>query len=124
MTPAAFAVTEMDANKGARPNPSILVMSQKIKNNEVTVDYVYAPKDAVLAIYAANAQGQTEKTPLGTLTLAPGSHVKVNIKLSKAPAPGSTLRAVLEQAGKSGSAAQNEAFQYDGKAVGDGFNAL
>lgn len=116
----AFAVPSLAAPVQSMTPPSVLAMSQKIKNGEVNVTYAFAPKDGVLAIYGSDAKGHIDKTLLGSTPITAGDHRDVHVKLSAAPAPGAKLWAVLEQSSASG----KTAFKTDGKPVEENFKAM
>ncbi|MBS0234687.1 MAG: hypothetical protein JSR99_14510 [Proteobacteria bacterium] len=89
---AAFAASSTPA--------SIIAMSQKPKNNSVTITYAFLPKAGSLDLYAAGRSGKREGKPLASVALKAGDHRDVEMKLTPVPDKGARLVAVIEQSGQ------------------------
>jgi len=89
---AAFAASSTPA--------SIIAMSQKPKNNSVTITYAFLPKAGSLDVYAASRSGKREGKPLASVALKAGDHRDVEMKLTPVPDKGARLVAVIEQSGQ------------------------
>jgi hypothetical protein len=86
------------ATKGT--HASIIAMSQKLKNDAVSITYAYLPKDGSLAVYPVGSSGKMEKTAAGTVKLTAGDHRDVSVSLSPAPKAGEKFEAVILQSGQ------------------------
>lgn len=72
-------------------DPSVIAMSQKLRDGKVTLDYAYLPQKGYAVVYGADKSGQPLTEPLGFVELSAGDHRGVSIALKKTPEPGSKL---------------------------------
>lgn len=79
---------------------SVIAMSQKPKNNEVSITYAYLPQDGTLAVFPVAASGKMAKTPVGQVTLTAGDHRDIHVSLTPLPKAGTRLEAVIEHSGQ------------------------
>lgn len=75
----------------AQSEPSVLVMSQKISDGHVVLDYANLPATGYAVVYGADKDGNPIKEPLGSIELNAGNHIGVKIKLNETPPKGSQL---------------------------------
>ncbi|HEX2841405.1 DUF7282 domain-containing protein [Hyphomicrobium sp.] len=71
-------------------DPSVIAMSQKIRDGAVTLDYVYLPQKGYAVVYAVDKSGQ-QKEALGSVELSAGDHRGVKVALKSTPPTGSKL---------------------------------
>jgi hypothetical protein len=81
-------------------NASIIAMSQKAKNDAVSITYAYLPKDGSLDVYAVSPSGKHEGKALGNVALKAGDHRNFAVTLNPVPEKGEKLIAVIEQSGQ------------------------
>lgn len=76
--------------------PEIDVSDQKLVDGKVIVDRAFLKTDGFIAIHESErVEDLSRSSPIGHAALGAGSNFKVEIKLSKPVASGSTLFAVL-----------------------------
>jgi hypothetical protein len=76
---------------------SVIAMNQKEKNDSVSITYAYAPQQATLKIFAQNPERSAVSKAIGEVSLSPGDHRDVAVKLNSIPKSGTRLWAVVEQ---------------------------
>lgn len=75
---------------------SVIAINQKAKADAVSITYAFAPAEGKLAIYTADPTKRSAK-PIGEVSLNPGDHRDVSVKLNEQPKSGTRLWAVVEQ---------------------------
>ena len=96
--PAGMLVT-LGALAAIGTPPVVIAMNQKLKGDDISIDYAFLPKDGTIAIFAGDARGHMGKEPIGLARLTAGDHYNVDVALSPLPKSGTKLWAVLERAG-------------------------
>jgi hypothetical protein len=91
---------ETSGPKVAVPNPSVIVLDQKLDpkdGNSIKITYVYVPKKSFVVVHGSDAQGAIDQKSLGQLALEPGDHRDVKVPLTNAEKAGTKLWITLNQ---------------------------
>lgn len=77
--------------------PSVTALSQKVKNDAVSITYAYFPQAGRLLILSGNPS-KGSSTIVGSTDLSAGGHRDFKVPLNSQPKPGTRLWAAVEQA--------------------------
>lgn len=100
---AAFAIVP---NVGAQNSPqaqvppyppSVTVLDQEIKNDEVSITYAFLPKDGKLTILSGDPEKMSDASVIGSVDLQAGDHHQVKVPLTDAPKAGTQLWAKVDK---------------------------
>ncbi len=97
--PAGMLVT-LGALAAIGTPPVVIAMNQKLKGNDVSIDYAFLPKDGTIAIFAGDARGRMGKEPIGLVRLTAGDHYNVDVALSPLPKSGTKLMGRARASGR------------------------
>ena len=78
-----------EINTAATP-PSVLVLEQKLQQDQVMLEYAFLQKNGYVAIYGSDKDGKPSKDVIGHVELKAGEHRKVMVKVGPV-APGTAL---------------------------------
>ncbi len=77
--------------------PSVTVLNQQLKNDEVSIAYAYLPKDGKLTIFSGNPEKMSDASVLGSVELTAGDHRQLKVPLTNAPEAGAQLWAMVDK---------------------------
>jgi len=77
--------------------PSVTVLDQELKSDEVSVTYAFLPKDGKLTILSGDPEKMSDASVIGSVDLQAGDHRQVKVPLTDAPKPGTQLWAQVDK---------------------------
>jgi hypothetical protein len=77
--------------------PSVTVLDQELKNDEVSITYAFLPKNGKLTIFSGDPEETSDASVIGSVELQAGDHRQVKVPVTNMPGAGTQLWAKVEE---------------------------